>query len=428
MNKGWLISLIVLTVALALGLACTSAAPTPSRTETSFPPSTLTPTATPVPLTPTPTATPTLPTPPPPTPSGTREWDLEGIQVDGSTVVVLLHVYGGIDVRATLDGRGPDQVNPPSPNLEFVFRNVGAGSHDIQVSDLVGFNESAKVVVSPLLPPDWQAAQVSHGGRGFSLSLPPGWQLNEFQGVDSYVGEIVTERVLLDFDFGWYSSPLVDDGDPLYTVIYEDIAGRRAKLVRPKEGMEGLVGVYIEDFDGSGKDQLPPNHLQISGRGLTTEQQETAFAIFRSIRGLDGGGSGRRSDKVGPGEARGVTFDELFSRPDEYNGSEVVLTGFYFDGWGTIVLSEKLEYTGSAEGHLWPRGRMVWIEDNLNPREIYDRLYRQELIGPLERYGKLRITGRFEYGGRYGHGGGFTAQIVPSEVELLSWSPPPEQR
>ena len=88
-------------------------------------------------------------------------------------------------------------------------------------------------------------------------------------------------------------------------------------------------------------------------------------------------------------------------------------------------LSERLEPTGFSEGHLWPRGRMVWIENNLISEEIYDRLYKQDMIGPLERYGKIRIRGRFEHGERYGHGGGFTAQIVPSEVELLAWSPDP---
>ena len=122
-----------------------------------------------------------------------------------------------------------------------------------------------------------------------------------------------------------------------------------------------------------------------------------------------------------------VAFEELFSDPGQYNGKDIILTGFYFDGWETTVLSERMEYTGQAEGHLWPRGRMVWIENNLMPTEVYDQLYQQEMIGPLERYGKLRIRGRFEHGERYGHGGGFTAQIVLSEVELLPWSPAPQR-
>ena len=123
----------------------------------------------------------------------------------------------------------------------------------------------------------------------------------------------------------------------------------------------------------------------------------------------------------------GVTFDELFSDPSRYSGTEILIEGFYFHGWETIVLSERLEHTGFAEAHLWPRGRMVWIENNLIHDEVYDQLHQQETIGPVERYGRLRIRGRFEHGGRYGHVGGFTAQIVPSGVELLPWSPAPRQ-
>ena len=65
---------------------------------------------------------------------------------------------------------------------------------------------------------------------------------------------------------------------------------------------------------------------------------------------------------------------------------------------------------------------MVWIDNNI-PTEVYDQLHRQEMIGPLERYGRLRVRGRFEHGEEYGHLGGFTAQIVPLEVELLAWAP-----
>lgn len=208
--------------------------------------------------------------------------------MDGSTVTVLLRVHAGIDVGVTLDGRDPDQVNPPFPFLEFVFHNVAVGKHDIRVSDVVGFKESAEVVVSPQLPADWQTAEVSHGKQGFSLHLPPGWQLNELQGIDSYVGEIVGGGARLTFDFGWYSNSLVDDEDPLHTVTYEDIGGRRAKLVLPRGEGEGLItGVYFEDFDGNDIDIPPPNRLQISGVGLTPDQRETALAIFRSVRGLD---------------------------------------------------------------------------------------------------------------------------------------------
>ena len=126
--------------------------------------------------------------------------------------------------------------------------------------------------------------------------------------------------------------------------------------------------------------------------------------------------------RVGENQAREVTFEQLFTSPAQYHGRQITLEGFYFHGFEVIVLSEGLEPSGYAEGHLIPKGRMLWIEGGI-PLEIYNRLQEQKMMGPSERYGKLKVTGGFEYGGQYGHVGGYDAQITPSEVELLPWSP-----
>jgi len=118
-----------------------------------------------------------------------------------------------------------------------------------------------------------------------------------------------------------------------------------------------------------------------------------------------------------------LTLEQLFANPGKYNGKTVTLEAFYFHGWETIVLSERVEPSGYAPGHLVPKGRLIWVESGI-PKEIYDALYVQQMMGPAERIGKLKVKGKFEYGGKYGHVGGFDAQIVPSEVELLPWSLP----
>ena len=70
---------------------------------------------------------------------------------------------------------------------------------------------------------------------GFSLLLPPGWALNELQGIDSYVGEVTGDGVRLMLDYGSYSWGLNPEDEPEheYLVSYEDIGGLRAKLLLP---------------------------------------------------------------------------------------------------------------------------------------------------------------------------------------------------
>ena len=121
-----------------------------------------------------------------------------------------------------------------------------------------------------------------------------------------------------------------------------------------------------------------------------------------------------------------VTFDQLLAGPGQFAGKSISIEGFYFQGFEVVVLSEKLEQSGYAPGHLAPKGTMIWIEGGI-PGEVYDRLYQQQMMGPLERYGRVRVVGRFEYGGEYGHLGAYISQIAPSEVELLLWSPSARQ-
>lgn len=122
-------------------------------------------------------------------------------------------------------------------------------------------------------------------------------------------------------------------------------------------------------------------------------------------------------------DAEEVTFDQLFSNLQGYKNKDVTLEAFYFHGFEIIVLSERLEYSGFAEGHLAPKGRVIWVSGGI-PQEVYDNLDRQQMMGPEERYGRLRITGKFESGGTYGHLGGYAQQIKPSETSILTWVPP----
>ena len=64
--------------------------------------------------------------------------------------------------------------------------------------------------------PDWTLVEAPGWAYvpGFSLRLPPGWELNELQGIYSYVGEVVGDNVRLEFDYGAHSWTLDPAEDP----------------------------------------------------------------------------------------------------------------------------------------------------------------------------------------------------------------------
>ena len=131
--RAWLAPVVGSSLTLVAVIGCAAADPTP------------TPTASPAPPTPLPTATPTL--------SVVREWDLDGVSVDGSAVTVLLRVYAGVDVWVTLDGEPAGDVAFAPPTLRSVFYDVAPGQHVIEVRDIVGHSETTGVtLVAPSTP------------------------------------------------------------------------------------------------------------------------------------------------------------------------------------------------------------------------------------------------------------------------------------
>ncbi len=156
--------------------------------------------------------------------------------------------------------------------------------------------------------PDWVRVLVPGlpGDKGFTLMLPPNWEFRELQGVDSYVGEIVGDGVTLHLDYGWYGwdLDLETRPDPAheYTESHEKIGGMEARILLSKDPSGGRTGVHIDEVGN------PMDEILLLGCALTPEQQETAVAIFRSIRsGLEpprrsqqGAGSAIWPSKLGP--------------------------------------------------------------------------------------------------------------------------------
>ena len=134
-----------------------------------------------------------------------------------------------------------------------------------------------KAYVSVAAVQSSDAGWVRLNAGAFSLYAPQGWKFQKEQGIDSYVGKFTGDGVLLDFDYGAYSSPLDEATTSKYYITYEQIAGRKAKVVAPRSPGRGLTAAYFEKATGRDK-------LCIWAQDVTKQQQALVLKILRTIR------------------------------------------------------------------------------------------------------------------------------------------------
>ena len=129
-------------------------------------------------------------------------------------------------------------------------------------------------------------------------------------------------------------------------------------------------------------------------------------------------GCGSASDQT-------ITFSELISKADEYNGKTVTLEAFYFSGFEISALSGSVGPATSGEWRIVPTGTLVWVQGGI-PQELQDKLYAQTMTtsGYTERIGRLKLTGEFKTG-KLGHLDAYEYRITITQAEILDWTPPP---
>ena len=216
--------------------------------------------------------------------------------------------------------------------------------------------------------PDWRIVEVPAwpSQPGFSLRLPPGWELNELQGIDSYVGEVIGDGVRLTFDYGGFSWNLELAADPphRYSVLYRDVGGFEAKLLTSMVPGEGYTGVYFADLGGPS--------LNLVGEDLTPEQQETAFAVFGSIRLLgheagDAGGTDPPPPKAPPRQIDDPPSDteliDLQAVADQYGISlqEAIDRYAWNDNFSLAVSKIRVAAPATFAGAEIVDGSHAWI-------------------------------------------------------------------
>ena len=110
---------------------------------------------------------------PTPTPAPVREWELESVRIEGSTVTVPLRIYASISVQVTLDGQPPDERRGMPPVLEYVFTEVAEGSHIVEVQDVVGYEQALQVTVSQVATGPDKSPTEGVAGQLFCVPAAP---------------------------------------------------------------------------------------------------------------------------------------------------------------------------------------------------------------------------------------------------------------
>ena len=128
----------------------------------------------------------------------------------------------------------------------------------------------------------------TQGRRIFSVKLPLGWDIRHARPkADSWSGQLVGHGFTLDFQGGPMAVSVLDDivgrgsaqldeeKAAAYLVTEEEVEETTPRtLIRPREGGKGVTGM-IMDLEGA--------QLLIVGLEMSPEQQDIAFAVFRSI-------------------------------------------------------------------------------------------------------------------------------------------------
>jgi hypothetical protein len=131
-------------------------------------------------------------------------------------------------------------------------------------------------------PADWRATAI---GDAFTIMLPPGWEYVPLQGIDSFVGEIRGDGMVLFFDYGSYTGKLVADDDPAYEVRYENIGGFPAQVVRALNDDDHVTGAHIY---GIGPTSISPSGITLSistdDLAPNTPQQALVLDMLQTIR------------------------------------------------------------------------------------------------------------------------------------------------
>ena len=241
------------------------------------------------------------------------DYALETLQPDARRDISTLVVRGE---SAILYLAKPEAIND-GPQVGIIYERIPGGpagedvpSLDIE-GDSRGFSDQvllsrvltsvryAEIARLPDLPdigmtpgPDWQRVPARSDFPSFTIMIPPGWQTTDLQGIDTLVGRISGDGIVLQYDFGGYAGVPYEPHsqmrehrhDPPHVIWEERVGNKLFWLVRPvspEQNPSAVTGVFA--FLPVGATDRPRATMSVAAYGLDGDQQELVLAMLRTI-------------------------------------------------------------------------------------------------------------------------------------------------
>ena len=119
---------------------------------------------------------------------------------------------------------------------------------------------------------EWQAFAIGK----YKVEFPSNFSFTEEQGLDSYIGKIENNELVVEFDYGYYTNNLEEyENNPEYEVIINNLEGDYRKIAYSKISTDGFTAIYLYD-------ENTLIALGMYARNISSENQSLLLDIFEN--------------------------------------------------------------------------------------------------------------------------------------------------
>jgi|GEM_PF-2365976 hypothetical protein len=134
---------------------------------------------------------------------------------------------------------------------------------------------------------NFEVRDISGSKLYFEFCGPEELRKHKVQGIDSFVGAFISDTMRIDFDLGIWSDPLTElDDQAQFNLDSTIIDGRTARLVsclyngQTQSGHAYIAAAHFPRIH----DTYPETKLTLWVEGASTTEQDTALALFKTVR------------------------------------------------------------------------------------------------------------------------------------------------